>query len=149
MVSREQIYNDFINHLKETYKDKNHDYGNSVGDTFEKFGDVSFLVRITDKFNRLNSLYQKGDAKVAESMDDTILDMANYCLLWLVEREYADEMKHIKGPTGAANSDKAIKSSVDLGDKILADIPNIVLAKELSIDPFVIALKNFRNNLEK
>ena len=142
MVSREQIYNDFINHLKETYKAKNHDYGNSVGDTYEKFGDVSFLVRITDKFNRLNSLYQKGTAQVSESMDDTILDMANYCLLWLVEREYADEVKHIKGPTGAANSDK--------DKKILSvDIPNINPEDILGKDPFIIALKNFRDNLEK
>ena len=84
---KKDIYNEIIQKLSETYEAKNSDYGDSVGDTYDKFGDVSFLTRITDKYNRLLSLYQKGTPQVAESMDDTILDMANYCILWLVERE--------------------------------------------------------------
>lgn len=87
-MNKLETYENIIKTLAETYKIKNHDYGDSVGDTYEKFGDVSFIVRITDKYNRLMSLWDKEDnAKVAESVDDTILDMANYCLLWLVERD--------------------------------------------------------------
>ena len=84
---KKDIYNEIIQKLSKTYEAKNADYGDSVGDTYDKFGDVTFLTRITDKYNRLLSLYQKGTPQVAESMDDTILDMANYCILWLVERE--------------------------------------------------------------
>ena len=88
---KKSIYNKILRDLSKTYEAKNADYGDSVGDTYKKFGDISFLVRITDKFNRINSLYQKGTPQVSESMDDTILDMANYCILWLVERRAKEE----------------------------------------------------------
>lgn len=92
-MDRLDIYKYIINNLEETYKAKNNDYGNSVADTYEKFGDLSFLVRITDKYNRLLTLCNpNNEQKVKdEKIDDTILDLANYCLLWLVEREYKEQ----------------------------------------------------------
>lgn len=93
-MDRLDIYQYILNNLEETYKAKNNDYGNSVADTYEKFGDISFLVRITDKYNRLSTLC-KPNARPRrvkdENIDDTILDLANYCLLWLVEREYKNQ----------------------------------------------------------
>ena len=90
---KKDIYNAIISDLAETYAAKNADYGDSVGDTYKKFGDVSFLTRITDKYNRILSLADKGECGAVrdESMDDTILDMANYCILWLVERRLKNE----------------------------------------------------------
>ena len=90
---KKDIYNAIISDLAETYEAKNADYGDSVGDTYKKFGDVSFLTRITDKYNRILSLADKGECGAVrdESMDDTILDMANYCILWLVERRIKNE----------------------------------------------------------
>lgn len=92
-MDRLDIYKYIINNLEETYKNKNNDYGNSVADTYQKFGDLSFLVRITDKYNRLLTLCNpNNEQKVKdEKIDDTILDLANYCLLWLVEREYKEQ----------------------------------------------------------
>lgn len=92
-MDRMDIYQYILNNLEETYKNKNNDYGNSVADTYEKFGDLSFLVRITDKYNRLLTLCNpNNEQKVKdEKIDDTILDLANYCLLWLVEREYKEQ----------------------------------------------------------
>ena len=93
-ISRLTIYQYLLNHLEETYEAKNNDYGNSVADTYDKFGCVSFLVRITDKYNRLMTLCDPNapEQKVKdEKIDDTILDLANYCLLWLVEREYKNQ----------------------------------------------------------
>lgn len=91
-MSRLDIYKYIIANLENIYEAKNHDYGNSVSDTYEKFGDVSFLVRITDKYNRILSLSNKDDIKVKdEVLEDTILDLANYCLLWLVEKEYEQQ----------------------------------------------------------
>ena len=93
-MDRLGIYEYILNHLEETYRDKNNDYGNSVSDTYDKFGCVSFLVRITDKYNRLMTLCNPNapEQKVKdEKIDDTILDLANYCLLWLVEREYRNQ----------------------------------------------------------
>lgn len=93
-IDRQTIYDYLLNNLAETYKAKNNDYGNSVADTYEKFGCVSFLVRITDKYNRLLTLCNSNapEQKVKdEKIDDTILDLANYCLLWLVEKEYKNQ----------------------------------------------------------
>lgn len=93
-IDRQTIYDYLLNNLAETYKAKNNDYGNSVADTYEKFGCVSFLVRITDKYNRLLTLCNSNapEQKVKdEKIDDTILDLANYCLLWVVERKYRNQ----------------------------------------------------------
>lgn len=87
---KKDLYNSIIKDMSKTYEAKNADYGDSVGDTYNKFGDVSFLTRITDKYNRILSLSDKGSCGEVkdESLDDTILDLANYCVLWLVEREH-------------------------------------------------------------
>lgn len=92
-IDRMDIYQYILNNLEETYKNKNNDYGNSVADTYKKFGDLSFLVRITDKYNRLLTLCNSNNEQKVkdEKIDDTILDLANYCLLWLVEREYKEQ----------------------------------------------------------
>lgn len=84
------IYQHILRNLEDTYKAKDNDYGNSVGYTYKKYGDVSFLVRITDKFNRMESLTdpEHNITVKDEKLEDTILDLANYCLLWLVEKEY-------------------------------------------------------------
>ena len=97
-MDRLGIYQYILNNLEDTYKRKNSDYGNSVGDTYEKFGDISFLTRITDKYNRILSLADKGECGEVkdEALEDTILDLANYCLLWLVEREYKEQQKEVK-----------------------------------------------------
>lgn len=83
------VYQNILRNMEDTYKAKNNDYGDSVGYTYKKYGDISFLVRITDKFNRIESLTApKHNITVKdEQLEDTILDLANYCLLWLVEKE--------------------------------------------------------------
>lgn len=91
-IDRLGIYQYLLNNLEETYKAKNNDYGNSFADTYEKFGCVSFLVRITDEYNKLLTLCDPNiPEQRVKKIDDTILDLANYCLLWLVEKEYRNQ----------------------------------------------------------
>lgn len=76
--------------LNETYESKNHDYGDSFGETFNKLGIVSAVTRISDKYNRLVSLCMlpEEERKVKdESITDTLLDMANYCMMTVIELE--------------------------------------------------------------
>ena len=75
------------NRLRQIYIDKNADYGDSVHDTFKKYGLISFLVRMEDKLNRLKSLTEKeGEVpRVNESIEDTLLDLSNYAILALIE----------------------------------------------------------------
>lgn len=71
--------------LTQLYADKNHDYDDSFGDTYKAFGFVSAITRIMDKANRLKSLCKK-EAKVRnEKMPDTLRDLANYCIMTLIE----------------------------------------------------------------
>lgn len=71
--------------LLTTYERKNHDYGDSVHKTFEQFGITSFLVRLSDKLNRAITLSKKEALVNGESMRDTLLDLANYATLAVVE----------------------------------------------------------------
>lgn len=72
--------------LTNTYRKKNADYGNSFSRAVEKYGLVSALTRISDKFNRLESLilHKKQEVK-DESVQDTLLDLANYCIMTVME----------------------------------------------------------------
>lgn len=84
------------NEIHKMYIKKNADYGDSVGELYEKLGDISFLTRISDKYHRLMNLmcdsdgYKRKDINY-ESVDDTIQDLANYCIIWLMEREMNKE----------------------------------------------------------
>ena len=79
-------HKEICNHLNEIYEIKNHDYGNSFGETFDKLGIISAITRIADKYNRLVNLTTNGNTKVNdESIEDTLLDMANYCIMTVME----------------------------------------------------------------
>jgi hypothetical protein len=76
--------------LNKTYEQKNHDYGNSFGETYKKLGIISAITRISDKYNRICSLATKSadERKVKdESIKDTLLDLANYCIMTVIEME--------------------------------------------------------------
>lgn len=88
MVDKIQMHKDLCNELNETYKKKNHDYGNSFGETFDKLGIISAITRISDKYNRLVSLCTLPEEERMvkdESISDTLLDMANYCIMTEIE----------------------------------------------------------------
>lgn len=73
--------------LNEIYRTKNHDYGDSFGETFKKLGLISAITRITDKVNRLQSLSVKQSMVKDESLKDTLRDLANYSIMTLLEME--------------------------------------------------------------
>lgn len=75
--------------LNQVYKAKNHDYGDSFGNTYKKLGIISAVTRLSDKMNRLMSLAVSHDAQVKdEKIEDTLLDMANYSIMTLIELGY-------------------------------------------------------------
>lgn len=73
--------------LKEILISKNQNYGNAAL-TPPPLADVSIqtgiLVRLGDKFKRLQQLTHGEPDKVGESLKDTIQDIAGYCILYLV-----------------------------------------------------------------
>lgn len=79
--------------LHEQYVKKNAAYGNSAHKTFEAWGETAYLVRISDKINRMNQLLlaPKTD-DIGESILDTIGDCITYLIMLLADckaRDYA------------------------------------------------------------
>lgn len=83
----EMVFKKLTDKMFDTYKRKNADYGSSFDDLFDEFGMDSVLIRLKDKFNRIKSLTKPGQKQmvVDESVEDTLLDLANYCILTLVK----------------------------------------------------------------
>lgn len=70
---------------------KNHDYGDSFSQQYGKYGLMSALIRMDDKMRRLETLQGGQQAEVAESIGDTLLDLAGYALLAYVECTKGDD----------------------------------------------------------
>lgn len=89
-MDRVQRHKEICEKLNKVYAQKNHDYGNSFGETFSKLGIVSAVTRISDKYNRLTSLCMLPESERQvkdESITDTLLDMANYCIMTVIEMQ--------------------------------------------------------------
>lgn len=89
MPTKIDIHEKLCTQMHELYVKKNADYGDSFAKVREEISDA-ILVRLSDKLNRLKSLMKNPDGQQVngESIDDTLMDLANYCLLELVERQY-------------------------------------------------------------
>lgn len=95
-MTREEYLKEFESITKrmlEITKAKNADYTGTSGDPFKNFKIVEevgicstaqgFLTRMMDKVARINSFVQKGTLEVKdESVEDTLLDLANYSILF-------------------------------------------------------------------
>lgn len=93
---------ELLESMKQTHIDKNSGYaGKNNPDTFanfresERFGVSAFLgcmTRLSDKFIRVcNLIRDPSNEKVGEKLTDTLIDLANYCLiaicLWEEKKE--------------------------------------------------------------
>ncbi len=89
MIITEKIekHKELLDYLHQMYIAKNHDYGDSVHDTYKKYGITSFLVRLEDKLNRARTISSKSQMVEDEKLKDTLLDMANYAILAVLELE--------------------------------------------------------------
>lgn len=72
--------------LGNLYEKKNTAYGDSFGNTYNKLGIISAVTRISDKYNRLCNLATNPNIDTLdESIEDTLRDMAAYCIMTLIE----------------------------------------------------------------
>nr|DAF34240.1 MAG TPA: Nucleotide modification associated domain 1 [Caudoviricetes sp.]DAR73136.1 MAG TPA: Nucleotide modification associated domain 1 [Caudoviricetes sp.]DAU43912.1 MAG TPA: Nucleotide modification associated domain 1 [Caudoviricetes sp.] len=78
-------FREITDYMYQIYEKKNADYGDSFSKTFDEFGLTASAIRINDKTERFKKLI-KQDAQVQdESIKDTLLDLANYAVLTLME----------------------------------------------------------------
>lgn len=78
-------FRDIVNGMYSTFKAKNHDYGNSFSELFAECGMTYAYGHMAEKLKRVKSL-MSDEAKVnGESMRDSLLDLANYAILTIME----------------------------------------------------------------
>ena len=112
-MDRVQIHKEICEELNKIYAQKNHDYGNSFGETFDKLGIISAITRISDKYNRLCALATKPEEERQvkdESITDTLLDMANYCIMTVIEM-HKDENNENDNKTANQKSSESCEHS--------------------------------------
>lgn len=78
-----------IHHL---YTRKNQDYGDSFHQTFTEEGMAMARIRLGDKLARFKSLTKSGVQQVNdESIRDTLIDLANYAIMTVLELDAMEE----------------------------------------------------------
>lgn len=86
--------------LNQTFVDKNHDYGGSFEESLNEYGIIASIIRIGDKYNRLRTLTRVDTGgRVAESLSDTLLDMANYAVMTAVWIQGIEEERKLRNET--------------------------------------------------
>jgi len=81
------LHKEICEKLTDIYRRKNKDYGDSYAKVRKKYPN-SVFIRSEDKISRLETLLKPGTVtEVAdESIDDTLLDLANYWIMEAIER---------------------------------------------------------------
>ena len=87
-MQKSQRHLEICRELNEIYRKKNNDYGDAFTSLRKELPNA-ILVRIFDKYSRLKTLLS-GESQQqvkSETIDDTLKDLANYCIMELVERQ--------------------------------------------------------------
>ena len=88
------LFKIITNEMLDLYEIKNKNYGDSFSKQFQEYGLTSVCIRLEDKLNRLKSLNKQiSEAKNGivdinvddESIKDTLIDLANYSVLAIME----------------------------------------------------------------
>lgn len=84
-------FKDILNKMYEIYERKNADYGDSFAKSYDEFGLVSPVIRLSDKVERLKTLCNKEAQVKDESIIDTLIDIAVYAVLTVLEIKKREE----------------------------------------------------------
>src|SRR5699024_11369033 len=87
MTDNEKRFRQKVEKLAKIYVAKNKDYGDSFSQSLDKYGIIASLVRMGDKMNRIDSLYDKPTTEVDESLVDSLEDLANYAIMTAMRSE--------------------------------------------------------------
>lgn len=81
VFNKSEEFKSITSQILNTYIKKNHDYGNSFDKSMDEFGMTSAIIRMNDKLERLKTLSKKESMVKDESVQDTLLDLANYAIM--------------------------------------------------------------------
>jgi len=77
--------------LNRLYARKNHDYGDSFHLTYQKWGLPMAAIRLEDKLQRFETLIRAESRVKDESIRDTLIDLANYSIMTVMELDREGE----------------------------------------------------------
>ena len=82
------MHRDICHYLNNLYEMKNRDYGDSFHKTYLEEGMAMARIRLTDKLERFKKLTREGGQAVKdESIRDTLIDLANYAIMTVMEMD--------------------------------------------------------------
>lgn len=82
-----KIHKQITDEIHKLFASKRADYGSTTEEMIKRYGPVAMLVFLRTKLDRLDNILLNNKMPNFESIDDTIRDMANYCIIWLLEIE--------------------------------------------------------------
>lgn len=80
-----ELHREICEEIHDLYETKNHDYGDSFGKGFREYGLIMPVIRLEDKLNRLKQLVDREGLVKNESVEDTLIDLANYAIMTVLE----------------------------------------------------------------
>ena len=84
-------HKNLCNDLHDLYQKKNADYGNSFADIYAEVGMPYAYGHMAEKLRRIRSLMNQPANVKGESMRDSLVDLANYAILTIVELDAQKE----------------------------------------------------------
>lgn len=91
MTEDEYRHKKILDEMADTFSKKNSDYGNAFEEVLDDLGASYAVGRLKEKHKRLTKLVTSNKQEVDdESIEDTLLDMANYAVLtimWLQKQK--------------------------------------------------------------
>ena len=88
-MNRVEQFRKIADEIGDLHEMKDRAYGGSFHATYEKLGLISAVTRISDKYNRLCNLATNKDIdNLGESIEDTLKDMAAYCIMTIREMRH-------------------------------------------------------------
>lgn len=93
-MTKTEKHMEICKELNNIYAKKNHDYGDSFHATYLEEGMAMPRIRLSDKLNRFKSLTKSLDAAMVndESIRDTLMDLANYAVMTILELDEETEI---------------------------------------------------------
>ena len=86
-TTNEELFRSITVEMDSLYRQKNADYGNSYAELYARYGSIYPLIRLEEKIARVERLTtsEKDPEVKSESLRDTLLDLANYSVMWIAE----------------------------------------------------------------
>ena len=87
------LHSTICGQLTSIYERKNADYNDSFSKSFDEYGMAMPCIRLEDKLNRLKALtvHNQKQQVSDESIEDTLLDLANYAIMTVIELRKVSE----------------------------------------------------------